>query len=170
LEITIQTALFWIFAILGVAGGIGLILNKNAVYAALSLILNFFSIAGLYLSLSAEFLAAIQILVYAGAIMVLFLFVIMLLNLEDEKGVGKFDIKRGIAFLLGIAFVAEMVIALQGFLSGDVTGNFAYGEVEPIGRALMTDFLFPFEIISVILLTALIGAIVVARKHTYVQD
>ncbi len=170
MEVTIQTALFWVFSILGIAGGIGLILNRNAVYAALSLILNFFSIAGLYLSLSAEFLAAIQILVYAGAIMVLFLFVIMLLNLDDEKGVGSFDIRRGIAFILGIAFIAEMLVAFQGFTEGDVSGTFTYGQVEPVGRSLMTDFLFPFEIISVILLAALIGAIVVARKHTYSQE
>jgi len=165
-----------VFAILGIAGGVGLLLNRNSVYAALSLILNFFSIAGLYLSLSAEFLAAIQILVYAGAIMVLFLFVIMLLNLEDEKGVLEFDAKRGIAFLLGIAFIAEMFVAVGGVAFNSspepitLRAPFAFGKVEPIGRALMTDYLFPFEIISVILLAALMGAIVVARKHTYAED
>ncbi len=164
---TIQTVLFWIFAILGLAGAVGLLFNRNPVYAALCLVLNFFSIAGLYLSLGAEFLAAIQILVYAGAIMVLFLFVIMLLNLGDEQGVFRFDLRRGAAFILGFAFVAEMMVVLKSFWENEAGGDFAYGKVEPIGRALMTDYLFPFEMISVILITALVGAILVARRHTH---
>ncbi|MEM6343781.1 MAG: NADH-quinone oxidoreductase subunit J [Bacteroidota bacterium] len=164
---TIQTGLFWVFSILGLAGGVGLILNRSAVYSALSLILNFFSIAGLYLSLGAEFLAAIQILVYAGAIMVLFLFVIMLLNLEDEQGVLKFDARRGIALILALAFIAEMIFVFRSFSGSSVGGAFEFGSVEAIGRSMMTEYLFPFEMISVILLAALVGAIVVARKHTY---
>lgn len=163
----IQTILFWIFSLLGIAGAVGLLFNRNPVYAALSLILNFFSIAGLYLSLGAEFLAAIQILVYAGAIMVLFLFVIMLLNLKDETGIMKFDARRGAALIIGLAFLAEMMFVFRSFFDNSVTGDFSFGSVEPIGRQLMTNYLFPFEIISVILLAALIGAIVIARKHTY---
>ncbi|GAB4415207.1 MAG: NADH-quinone oxidoreductase subunit J [Bacteroidia bacterium] len=163
----LQTILFWVFAVIGIAGAVGLLLNRNPVYAALSLILNFFSIAGLYLSLSAEFLAAIQILVYAGAIMVLFLFVIMLLNLQEEHGVLKFDARRGLAFLLGLAFIGEMMFVFRDFANTKLAGSFTYGQVEPIGRELMTRYLFPFEVISVILLAALIGAIVVARRHAY---
>ncbi len=164
---TIQTILFWAFTVLGLAGAVGLIFNRNPVYAALSLVLNFFSIAGLYLSLGAEFLAAIQILVYAGAIMVLFLFVIMLLNLQEEHGVLKFDARRGLAFILGLGFVAEMMFVAKSFQAFPAGSNFVYGKVEPIGRALMTDYLFPFEMISVVLLAALIGAILVARRHTH---
>jgi len=170
LEETLQTLLFWVFSILGIAGGIGLLFNRSPVYAALSLILNFFSIAGLYLSLQAEFLAIIQVLVYAGAIMVLFLFVIMLLNLSDEQGVLKFDAKRGIAFILGLAFVAEMLFVFRSFSENTFTAanaDFDFGKVEPIGEQLMTKFLLPFEMISIILLVALIGAIVIARKHNY---
>lgn len=163
----LPTILFWIFSILGIAGAVGLIFNRNPIYAALSLIVNFFSIAGLYLSLSAEFLAAIQILVYAGAIMVLFLFVIMLLNLRDEDNVMKFDARRGIAFLVGLAFIGEMIFVFKDLASNKVQGEFAFGQVEPVGEQLMTQFLFPFEIISVVLLSALIGAIIVARKYTY---
>lgn len=162
-----STILFWIFAVLGIAGGIGLVFNRNPVYAALSLVLNFFSIAGLYLSLSAEFLAAIQILVYAGAIMVLFLFVIMLLNLQEEPETERFDVKRGIAFILGLAFVAEMIFVLKDFAQREVSGEFTFGKVEPIGEQLMTQYLFPFEMISVILISALIGAIVVAKKYRH---
>ncbi len=167
----LQTILFWFFAILGLGGGVGLLFNRNPIYAALCLVINFFSIAGLYLSLSAEFLAVIQVLVYAGAIMVLFIFVIMLLNLNEEQEVGGFDMRKGIAFILGLGFVAEMFFALRGFVepkeSNRVTDVFEGGAVESIGQALMTEYIFPFEIISVILLSALIGAIVVARKYKY---
>ncbi|MEL6132228.1 MAG: NADH-quinone oxidoreductase subunit J [Bacteroidota bacterium] len=159
--------LFWVFAALGIAGAIGLLFNRNPIYAALSLVVNFFSIAGLYLSLSAEFLAAIQILVYAGAIMVLFLFVIMLLNLQEEQGVTKFDTRRGIAFIFGLGFIAEMVFVLKDMAQNSVSGTYELGKVEAIGEQLMTQYLFPFEMISVILLSALIGAIVVARKYTH---
>ena len=144
-----------------------MIFNRSPIYSALSLILNFFSLAGLYLSLSAEFLAAIQILVYAGAIMVLFLFVIMLLNLQRENVVIKFDARRGLAFILGLAFVAEMMYVFRSFADTPATGDFEFGKTEAIGRELMTNFLFPFEMISVILIAALIGAIVVARKYAY---
>ncbi len=166
-EVLLQTILFWLFAILGVAGGVGLIFNRNPVYSALCLILNFFSIAGLYLSLNAEFLAVIQILVYAGAIMVLFLFVIMLLNLEEEKGVTDVNPRRAGAFIIGITLVAEMMYVFRLFANEKITGEFTYGKVEAIGQNLMTRFLFPFEIISIILLAALIGAIVVARYYTF---
>lgn len=162
---------FWTFSILGIAGGIGLITQRNPIMAALSLILNFFSIAGLYLSLQAEFIAIIQIIVYAGAIMVLFLFVIMLLNLQDEKH-QKFDTNKGIAFILGIAFLGEMIYVFQSFMDRKVTGHFdigdkALGNVEQIGHAMMTEYLFPFEMISVVLLASLIGAIVIAKKYNY---
>lgn len=166
-----QPLFFWFFAILGIAGGVGLITQRNPILAALSLILNFFSIAGLYLSLQAEFIAIIQILVYAGAIMVLFLFVIMLLNMQDEAK-KPFDISRGIAFILGAAFLGEMFYVFNHFMGKSVSGAFvigdkAMGNVEQIGRAMMTQYLFPFEMISVVLLAALIGAIVVAKKHSY---
>lgn len=151
---------------IGIAGAVGLIFNRNPVYAALSLVLNFFSIAGLYLSLGAEFLAAIQILVYAGAIMVLFLFVIMLLNLQKEEG-PSFDVRKGVAFIFGLGFLAEMLFVLKDFFTREAGGTYDYGAVEPIGRSLMTDYLFPFEMISVVLIAALIGAILVARRYTH---
>ena len=161
-----ETALFWIFSILGIAGGIGLLTNRNPVYAALSLILNFFSIAGLYLSLHAQFLAVIQVLVYAGAIMVLFLFVIMLLNLSEEPAPKKFDLARGAAFILGLAFAAEMMYVFRG-ISGEFSETFNFSTVESIGQLMMTNFIFPFEMISVVLIAALLGAIVIAKKYDY---
>jgi len=164
----IETVLFWVCAILGIAGGIGLVINRNPVYAALSLILNFFSIAGLYLSLRAEFLAVIQVLVYAGAIMVLFLFVIMLLNLSDEpKREKTFDIARGAAFILGFAFIIEMLIIFRNATPKELPEDFSFGKTEMIGKLLMTDYVFPFEVISVVLIAALLGAVVVAKKYDY---
>lgn len=165
--------MFWLFSILGLAGAIGLLVNRSPVYAALSVILNFFSIAGLYLSLSSEFLMGIQIVVYAGAIMVLFVFVIMLLNLSDEPRIERLDAMRGMSFILGAAFIAEMVAIFKGIvytpeqITAFQTGNFSFGTVEPIGNAMMTRYLFPFEMISVLLVAGLVGAIVITKKHTY---
>jgi NADH-quinone oxidoreductase subunit J len=169
----VQHILFWVFALLGITGGVGLVINRNPVYAALSLILNFFSIAGLYLTLEAQFLAVIQILVYAGAIMVLFLFVIMLLNLSNEPKSLRFDITKGLGFLLGFAFVAEMVYVLRTFSAhrpDHMPKTFSFGTTEKVGQLLMTEQLFPFEMISVILLAALVGAIVIAKRHNYKEN
>lgn len=162
-------------ALLGITGAVGLVINRNPVYAALSLILNFFSIAGLYLTLEAQFLAVIQILVYAGAIMVLFLFVIMLLNLSNEPKSQKFEITRGLGFILGFAFIGEMIFVLKTFTGTNTgaekfSGTFSFGTTEEVGKLLMTNQLFPFEMISVILLAALVGAIVIAKRHNYKED
>ncbi|MFK7972698.1 MAG: NADH-quinone oxidoreductase subunit J [Bacteroidia bacterium] len=170
MELSLQTIFFWFFALLGIAGGLGLILNRNPVYAALSLILNFFSIAGLYLSLQAEFIAVVQIIVYAGAIMVLFLFVIMLLNLSDEEGLKRFDSRRGLAFILGLGFLAELLYATSGLQQTTLAPGYEFGSVDKIGEALFTEYLFPFEIISAILIVALIGAIAVARKWKHTAE
>lgn len=169
----VQSILFWVFSILGIAGGIGLILNRNPVYSALSLILNFFSIAGLYLTLQAEFLAVIQILVYAGAIMVLFLFVIMLLNLSNEPKTKPFTMASIATGILAVAFIVEMLIVFTGMGGSETSlssGEFAYSSTETIGALMMTKFLFPFEMISVVLIAALIGAIVIAKKYNYENE
>jgi NADH-quinone oxidoreductase subunit J len=169
----LQSILFWVFSVLGIAGGIGLILNSNPVHAALSLILNFFRFAGLYLSLQAEFLAAIQILVYAGAIMVLFLFVIMLLNLNKETLQSPFSLAQAAAWVLGIAFAVEMFVVFKQALGDDggkLEGKFGGATAEAVGQAMMTKYIFPFEMISVVLIAALVGAIVVAKKFRYENE
>ncbi len=155
---------------MGVSGGLGLILSRSPVYSALSLIINFFSIAGLYLTLEAEFLAIIQILVYAGAIMVLFLFVIMLLNLSREPKQSPLSPSYIMAAVMGIAF---LVILLISFTEYEVpTGPFSeapylFSTTESVGAFMMTKYLYPFEMISVVLISALIGAIVIAKKYNY---
>lgn len=168
----LQGLLFWIFAILGIAGGVGLILNRNPVYSALSLIVNFFSIAGLYLTLEAEFIAVIQILVYAGAIMVLFLFVIMLLNLSKEPKQSPFSPSVVVAAVMGIAFLVIMLITFTEYtIAPETAGDFfIFSKTETIGAAMMTKYLYPFEMISVVLIAALIGAIVIAKKYNYENE
>jgi len=160
--------LFWSFSLIGLIGGVGLITNRNPIYSVLYTILNFFAIGGLFLTLQAEFLAVVQIIVYAGAIMVLFLFVIMLLNLgPSDPEETRFDARKGIIFILGLAFLAELLFVFSSLGNEKIIVNeeFHFGKVEALGQVLLTNFVFPFEMISVILLAALIGAVAIARKH-----
>jgi NADH-quinone oxidoreductase subunit J len=164
----LNTILFWVLSVIGIASGIGLITHRSAVYSVLFAVLNFFCIAGLYLTLQAEFLAITQIIVYAGAIMVLFLFVVMLLNLGDDLTGAKFNATKGITFLIGFAFFAELIVIFKSFTDQSplhLNNPYSYGTVEVIGKTLMNDYLFPFELVSVILLAALMGAMVIAKKH-----
>lgn len=155
-------------SILALVGAVGLVVNRNPLYCVLYTVLNFFCIGGLFLTLHSEFLAVTQIIVYAGAIMVLFLFIIMLLNLNfAESSESLFDWRKGLGFILGLAFLGELLYALTAVKQWNVqlSPTFAHGKVEPIGKAMMTGYVFPFEMISVILLAALIGAILIAKKH-----
>jgi len=164
----LEQILFFGLSALGLGSGFGMILNRNPMYSVLFLILNFFCIGGLFLTLHAEFLAVIQIIVYAGAIMVLFLFVVMLLNLsKEQKWDYKSDWKRLAAFVLGGAFLAQMLYMLSAVkdFQPKPPAPFVHGKVEAIGASLMTTYVFPFEMISVILLAAIMGAILIAKKH-----
>ena len=158
---------FLIFAIVAVVAAINLVVQTHPISSALSLIGVMASLAVLYLLLGAEFLAAAQLIVYAGAIMVLFVFVIMLLNAgaENTKGIGSRAKYFGIPLL--IAFLGLLSFVIQALLPklGDVAfGVFHAGPAE-IGRSLFTDYLLPFEVVSVLILIALLGAIVLARKE-----
>jgi NADH-quinone oxidoreductase subunit J len=158
--------LFSIFAVLAIVGAMGMVLSRTPVYSILWLILNFFSLGGLYLSLGSEFLAIVQVIIYAGAIMVLFLFVVMLLNLSREHTFQiRLDFLTFSAVLVGILFLYAVTKALLTLKDVTFHPSFEYGKVEPIGSALMRDYVFPFEMISVILLVAVIGAIVIAKKY-----
>ncbi len=168
----IETALFVILAAAAVVTALGVILQRNPVNSAIFLILTFFSLAGVYLLLNAEFIAIVQILVYAGAIMVLFLFVIMLLNLgKERKLITRLGLQKGVGVLLaavllfqvGIVFKAALLEGTKGTFSPDQVARL--GNTETVARLLFTDFLLPFEITSVLLLVAIIGAIVLAKKE-----
>jgi NADH-quinone oxidoreductase subunit J len=166
--------LWWVFASLAVLGGIGTVTSRNPVASLLFLVLSFFSLAAVYVLLGAHFIAAVQVIVYTGAILVLFLFVIMLLNLghdyrPDVRGgawIGAGAIVAGIVgWALTEAFAAEGAIA---HLGGQQVIDASVRELNVVGaiaQPLFRDFLVPFEITSVLLLVAIIGAVVLAKRR-----
>jgi NADH-quinone oxidoreductase subunit J len=152
-----------------VGSAIMVITRKSPVMSVLYLILNFFALAGIYLTLHAQFIAVIQIIVYAGAIMVLFLFVIMLLNLGDERTLSdKVSIRKLAVIGLGVGVLLELVYILgfsgAGFPAKNMEKAIEIGTVEGIGKQLFSTFLFPFEITSVILIAAIVGAVILAKR------
>jgi NADH-quinone oxidoreductase subunit J len=165
----LEHILFAGLALVAAVSGLLVIVQRHAVYAALFLIITMGSLAGLYVLLEAYFVWAVQVLVYAGAIMVLFLFVIMLLNLprEDVPWAPR-DLRRIIlAATLSVMLLIELalVVGVRGAPAKGPGLTAGFGTTETVGRLLFTKFLFPFEITSVILLIAIVGAMVLAKKH-----
>jgi NADH-quinone oxidoreductase subunit J len=163
-----QSIFFAVFAIGAIATAIMTVTQRNPVKSAMSLVGHFFMLAGLYLTLQAQFVAVMQIVVYAGAIMVLVVFVIMLLNLGKEQMAESVSIRAVTGGLLAAIFVTTITVALMGHPTGKnalpVEAS-AIGTTEAIGNSLFTQYLFPFEAVSLLLLAALIGAIVLAKRH-----
>jgi NADH-quinone oxidoreductase subunit J len=159
--------LFLIFAVIAVACGVSLVVQKHPIASALSLVGVMGSLAVIYLLLGAEFIAAVQLIVYAGAIMVLFVFVIMLLNTAEETAVNKSNLSRLLGIPLLTVFLGLVAYLMQKMAPsmGIVTfGAFNTGAKE-IGRSLFSHYLLPFEVTSVLVLIAILGAIVLARKE-----
>lgn len=158
---------FVLLSVLAIASALGMVLAKNTVNSALLLVLNLMTVAGLYLLLQAQFLALIQILVYAGAIMVLFLFVIMLLNVQEEENFfDKLRVKYVIAFLLGVVILGQILYSIGGAtdLLPEISDEMLFaGTVEALGDVLYTDFLFVFEMTAILLTAAVVGAIMIAQ-------
>jgi NADH-quinone oxidoreductase subunit J len=168
--VTLESILFYGLSIVAIGSALLVVTRRSPVIAALFLIVNFFCLAGLYLTLHAQFIAVIQILVYAGAIMVLFVFVIMLLNLGDERRlVDGISYKKAVAVGLSAGLLTELIYVVE--VSGNYLPASRYekaleiGTVEYIGSQLFTVYLFPFEITSILLLVAMIGAIHLAKKR-----
>lgn len=165
--ISAEAALFYPLAIVTLVGAFSMILARNPVYAAMAMVLCFFGVAGIYVLLAAELLAALQIIVYAGAIMVLFLFVIMLLNL-GERDLGKQRITLGtivggataLVFWLLSYWVFESLPNQE--MASLATG---FGTIAGVGRVLFHQFVLPIEATSVLLLVAIVGAVVVAKTR-----
>jgi NADH-quinone oxidoreductase subunit J len=162
--------LFFVFAVIAVVCGVNLVVQTHPISSALSLIGVMASLAVLYLLLGAEFIAAAQMIVYAGAIMVLFIFVIMLLNAGREKAAGKQ--RSRVARYLGVPLLASFLCLLGYLVEGYmphtepvVFGGFTGGTALEVGRAVFTTYLLPFEVTSILILIALVGAIVLARKE-----
>ncbi len=162
-----EVVVFWIFAIPLLVSAIGVVVARNPVNAAMSLVAAFFFLAGIYVLLTAHLLAFLQVLVYAGAIMVLFLFVIMLLTTGDENYARARVKAMQVAGVFGAAGVMAVVVrAVQelGVLPmRQVAADF--GTVKAVGRILFTQYLLPFEATSLLLLVAIVGAVVVAKQR-----
>ncbi len=158
---------FIVLAVLAIASALAMVINKNTVNSALFLVLNMVSLAGIYLLLNAQFLAIIQILVYAGAIMVLFLFVIMLLNVEDETSLfDRFRFKYFLAFVLGAAVAGQIFYSIAGVsdMLPEISDKMAQvGTVEAVGDVLFTNYLLPFEMTAILLTAAVVGALIIAQ-------
>jgi len=160
--------LFLIFAGIAVICAVSLVLQRHPISSALSLVGVMASLAALYLLLGGEFIAAAQLVVYAGAIMVLFIFVIMLLNAGTEKKIVKGPMVRFFALPLLVILLGILGYVVQSLLpvSDPVNfGSFTHGAPADVGRVLFRNYLLPFEITSVLILIAIIGAIVLARKE-----
>ncbi|CAN5209380.1 hypothetical protein BH20ACT9_BH20ACT9_07080 [soil metagenome] len=187
-----EFVVFWVMAVVALGTGISMVLMRNAVHAALMLVLNFFSIAVIYAVLEAQFVATVQIIVYAGAIMVLFLFVLMLLGVDTAQPLLRgMRGQKPVAALLGLVLLGGLTVAVAGPYLGPesvcpdqgaqaaAAGEHACagleaansgGNVAAIGDILFTDYVWPFEVTSVLLVIAALGAMVLGRRHERPQD
>ena len=166
-----EQVLFWVFAVSTVASASAVIFSRNPIASAMSLVATFFFLSGIYVLLWAHTIAALQVLVYAGAIMVLFLFVIMLLSLTDHGPVMTFTPSRiaGGAAVVGL-FVALVAVfrslpTQQLGWTGDAARLKSFGTIQHLGEVMYTQWLFPFEAVSLLLLVAILGAVVVAKPR-----
>jgi len=160
--------IFYILAALAIASALMVVTRKNAVHSAVYLVVAMCAIAGLFVQLGSVFIAALQIIVYTGAIMVLFLFVIMMLNLKkDEFGFDSRVFQRLFAFILAGIFLIQIVLTATKFLPkrDGRPIDMSIGDIKSISEKLFYFYLYPFEIIGVLLLAAIIGAVVIARKQ-----
>jgi NADH-quinone oxidoreductase subunit J len=164
----LHLAMFIFFGAICVGGAINLLRQKHPIDSALSLVVVMGALAGLYLLLGAEFLAAIQVIVYAGAIMVLFVFVIMLLNAgaEEHTRGSRIALLFGVPALLVISVLTTWLALKSEPSAKAVQVGALYGSAQEIGRLLFNDFLLPFEITSVLILIAIMGAVVLARRES----
>lgn len=164
----LSSLLFWLLGMLAIAGAIGTISARNPISSAMALVFHFVMLAGLYLTLQAEFIAVLQVLVYAGAIMVLVIFVIMLLNLgNEEKLKYGSNIRRSVGYGLGAMLSGQLVLLLifskSEFKSLPMKAVNS-GSVENLGQVLFNQYLFHFEAITLLLLVAVVGALILARR------
>ncbi len=159
--------LFFGLAVVAIGSALGLLLSKNSIYSALNLILNFITVAIFYLLMDAPFIAFAQVTVYAGAIMVLVLFVIMLLGAESLRHKNTLLWQPPLAFVLGAILIAEAAYILF-FRSAKINVGGAveagFGSPAAVGKVLFSSYLLPFEVISVLLLAAMVGAIVLTKR------
>jgi NADH-quinone oxidoreductase subunit J len=165
--------LFAALAIVALVGAVGVVLSRNAVHSALYLLLNFATFAAMYIMLGAQFLGVVQIVVYAGAIVVLFLFVVMLIGGEigDIRSKSR-SYTRIVAGIVVAAFLLALIFVIGQSLPADALPKGApdNGSVQAIGAVLYTEYLLPFELASILLLAGMLGGVVLARRYTQYQN
>jgi NADH-quinone oxidoreductase subunit J len=158
--------LFWFLSLLAVAAAAGVVLSRSPIYSVLCLIVVFFAISGHYILMNAQFLAIVNIIVYAGAIMVLFLFVIMLMNLNADAEPPKNIYLKAAGVIAGMCLMIVFVAALAS--SADIkvplTRGSDIGLIKNLGKALFNEYVIPFEISSILFLSAMVGAVVIGKK------
>lgn len=161
-----ELILFYLVAAIALLSAGYFVFTKNPLYAILSLIVTFFSIAGMYVLLNAQFLGVIQVIVYAGAIMVLFLYILMMLNLNKEDESKKQNINKFVGIIAaGILFVG-LLGAYRGLSGNEVAGNvdFSVGLTKNLGQLLFNEYVLPFEFASVLILAGIVGAVLIGKR------
>jgi NADH-quinone oxidoreductase subunit J len=166
----IATIAFYLFAAMTIASAVFVIFARNPVHSVMWLIVAFFNAAGLMLLLGAEFIAMLLVIVYVGAVAVLFLFIVMMLDIDFSKLRSGFSKNLPFGLILALFLMGEMIVAANAWKAGPVTGGVAAGaqvrpNIEAVGEALYSRFLMPFELAGLILLVALIGAIVLTHRR-----
>jgi NADH-quinone oxidoreductase subunit J len=166
--------LFWIFVVLMLAFGVGVVVNRNPVASALSLVVSFMCLAALFIGLDAFLIGVLQVLVYAGAVMVLFLFIIMLLDLKAEERRKLNYVTTAGGLVVAFGFVAQLWAVLRGFpegnqrfpaLSGTLPSGQPLDDVREIGMAIFTSYNLPLQIVGVLILVATIGVVVLSKRE-----
>jgi NADH-quinone oxidoreductase subunit J len=164
-----STYVFWFLTFVAILSALNVVFTKNAVYSVLSLIVTFFAIAGHYFLMNAQFLGIVHIMVYAGAIMVLFLYVIMMLNLNETFETNKNTffhiaavVSAGLLMVTMVGAFAKTDIQMQAMVD-----NSQIGYLEELGKVLFNEFLLPFEIASILLLAAMVGAVYLSKKEIH---
>ncbi len=171
MTVSVELVLFAVFAGATLLAALGVIFFRNPVSSAMALVGTFFFLAGIYVLLWAHTIAALQVLVYAGAIMVLFLFVIMLLTITAEGPVLNFSVSRVAGSLAAVLLLGGMVQVFRRLPPGDLSWmddparQASFGTIQKLGEVLYTQWLFPFEAVSLLLLVAILGAVVVAKAR-----
>jgi len=163
----VTSALFFIFAGLAIACAISLVYHKNPLYSAISLVGVFIALSCIYVTLAAPFIAAVQILIYAGAIMVLVVFVIMLLNLDEEKPVNRLRYLYAVGGGLGLILLAQTFFVFYAVTRAPkqaVNTDETVGKTLSIGTGMFTEYLLPVEIVGILLLMAVVGSVILARR------
>jgi NADH-quinone oxidoreductase subunit J len=158
--------LFFLLAIICIGAVLGMIISKDQAYNALFLILAFACMGGLFALLEAPFIAAVQIIIYAGAIMILFIFVVMMINLKKGIAPEKKKWTTYFAVVIAAALLVELLMAVKGLLKPVDSSSLAkMGSPTDLGRLLFTKYLYPFEITSILIIAAMVGAIVLVKKR-----